>query len=119
MTKDSLTYADVKQRLMDIDTSETSNDTALVASKLFSNHKKGQKAKKNGSSSSSFFSKTCNWCKKHNRGRSERHTWNEFFQLPKMNEEKRDKEHSKEKKQILQSWHDPYLTHDLICRMSL
>jgi hypothetical protein len=49
-TKDSLSYADVKQRLMDIDTSDTQDDTALFTSKRSGNRKKGMQPK--GSSDS-------------------------------------------------------------------
>jgi len=45
MTNDSLSYADVKQRLMDIDTSETSDDTALFSSDPSDNQTKGKKSK--------------------------------------------------------------------------
>jgi len=86
-TKDSLSYADVKHRLMDIDTSETRDDTALYASKSSGNKKKSKKLKGNSDSSSPKL-KTCSWCKKHNPGKSEGHTWNECFRLQKLNKEK-------------------------------
>jgi len=93
---DSLSYADVKQRLMDIDTSEIEDNSALFVSKPSGNKKKGKKPTKSGntnnSSSSSFSSKTCTWCKKHNPGKSEGHTWNECFRLQKMNKEKKEKD---------------------------
>jgi len=85
-TKDSLTYADVKQRLMDIDTSDIDDNSALFVSKPSGNKKKGKKYTKSensNNSSSSFSSKTCTWCKKHNPGKSEGHTWNECFCLQK------------------------------------
>jgi len=95
-TKDSLSYDDVKQRLMDIDTSEIEENSALFASKHSGNKKKGNKPTKSGnsnnSSSSSFSSKTCTWCKKHNPGKCEGHTWNECFRLQKLNKEKKENE---------------------------
>jgi len=92
-TKDSLSYADVKQRLMDIDTSDIEDNLALYVSKPSGNKKKGKKSSKSGNSNnSSSFPKTCTWCKKHNPGKSEGHTWNECFRLQKMNKEKKEKE---------------------------
>jgi len=78
-TKDSLSYADVKQRLMDIDTSDNDDNSALFVSKPWGNKKRGKKSKSgnNNSSSSSSTSKKCTWCAKHNPGKSEGHTWNE------------------------------------------
>jgi hypothetical protein len=61
-TKDSLSYADVKQRLMDINTSDTQQDTALFTSKSSGNKKQGEKSQGN-SDSFSPKSKTCTWCK--------------------------------------------------------
>ena len=69
-TKDNLLYADVEQRLLDIDTSDSNNDTDLFTSKPSGNKKKGKKPKWNSDSSSSK-SKTCTWCRKHNPGKSE------------------------------------------------
>jgi hypothetical protein len=94
-TKDSLSYADVKQWLMDIDTSDTQDDAALFTSKPSGNKKKGKKPRGN-SDSSSPKSKTCTWCKKHNPGKSEGHTWNECFRLQKLNKEKKEKEQEKD-----------------------
>jgi len=93
-TKDSLSYADVKQRLMDIDTSEIEDNPALLVSKPPGNKKKGKKPSKlgNTNNSSSSSAKTCTWCKKHNPGKSEGHTWNECFCLQKINKEKKEKE---------------------------
>jgi len=92
-TKDSLSYADVKQRLMDIDNSDFEDNSALFVSKPSGNKKKVKKPSKwNNSSSSSSSPKTCTWCKKHNPGQSEGHTWNECFRLQKMNKEKKEKE---------------------------
>jgi len=95
-TKDSLSYADVKQRLMDIDTSDTQNDTALFTSKPSGNKKKRKKPIKGNSDSSSPKSKTCTWCKKHNPGKSEGHTCNECFRLQTLNKEKKEKEKDEE-----------------------
>jgi len=95
-TKDCLSYADVKQRLMDIDTYEIEDNSALCVSKPSGNKKNGKKSTKSGksnnSSSSSSSSKTCAWCKKHNPGKSEGHTWNECFRLQKMNQERKEEE---------------------------
>jgi len=93
-TKDSLSYADVKQLLMDIDTSEIEDNSALFVSKPSGNKKKGKKTSKSGNSknSSSSSPKTCTWCKKHNPGKSEGHTWNKCFRLQKMTKEKKEKE---------------------------
>jgi len=92
-TKDSLSYADGKQRLVDIDTTNIEDNSALFVSKPSGNKKKGKKPSKSGNSnsSSSSSSKTCTWCKKHNPGKSEGHTWNECFRLQKMNKEKKEK----------------------------
>jgi len=95
MTKDSMSYTDVKQRLIDINTSEPEDNTALYTSKPSGNKKKGKKPKGN-SDSSSPKSKTCTWCKKHNAGKSEEHTWNECFCLQKSNKEKKEKEKDEE-----------------------
>jgi len=88
-TKDSLLYADVKQRLMDIDTNEIEDTSALFVSKPSGNKKKGKKPSKSGHSnnSSSSSPKTCTWCKKHNPGKSEGHTWNECFRREKTNKQ--------------------------------
>jgi len=94
-TKDSLSYADVQQRLMDIDKSEIEDNSPLLVSKPSGNQKKGKKPSKSGNSNNSSCSssrKTCTWCKKHNPGKSEGHTWNECFRLQKMNKEKKEKE---------------------------
>jgi len=93
-TKDSLSYADVKQRLIDIDTSEIEDNFALFVSKPSGNEKKGKKPTKSGNTnnSSTSSSRTCTWCKKYNPGKSEGHTWNECFRLQKMNKEKKEKE---------------------------
>jgi len=94
-TKDSSSYADVKKRLMDIDTSEIDDNSALFVSKPSGNKKKGKKPTKSGNSnnfSSSSSSKSFTWCKKHNPGKSAGHTWNECFCLQKQNKEKKEKE---------------------------
>jgi len=93
-TKDSLSYADVKQRLIDIDSSETEDNSALVVSKPSGNKKKGKKPSKSGNSNNSSPSspKSCTCCQKHNPGKSEGHTWNEWFRLQTMNKEKKEKE---------------------------
>jgi len=90
--KDNLSYADVKQRLLDIDTSDSQDNTALFASEHWGNKMKGKKPRRNTDSSSPK-SNTCTWCKKHNPGPSEEHTWNECFRLLKVNTEKKEKEH--------------------------
>jgi len=95
-TKGSLSYAVVKQWLMDIDISEPEDNTALYTSKPSGNKKKGKKAKGN-SDSSSPKSTTCTWCKKHHPQKFERHTWNECFRLQKWNEKKKEKEKEKDK----------------------
>jgi len=59
-TTDSLSHADVKQPLMDIDTSEPEDNTALHHSKPSGNKLKGKKPKGN-SDSSSPKCKTCTW----------------------------------------------------------
>jgi len=97
MTKDSLSYADVKQQLMDIDTSESDDNTALFVSIPSGNKKKGTKS--SGKSSSDSFSpkyKTGTWCKKHNPGISEGYTWNECFRLQKSNQEMKEKQNDEE-----------------------
>jgi len=95
-TKDSLSYADVEQQLMDIDTFENDNNSAHFVSKTPDNKKKGKKSYKNPSSSSSL--KQCTWCSKHNHGLSEGHSWNECFCLQKMNKEQKENE-EKDKKE--------------------
>jgi len=92
-TKDSLSYADVKQRLMDIDTTEIDDNSAHFISRPSGNRRKGKKPTKSEQSnnSSSSSSKTCTWCKKHNPRKSKGHTWNECFRLQKMNKEKMEK----------------------------
>jgi len=64
-TKDSLSYAEVKQSIMDIDSSEIDHNFALFVSKPSGNKKKGKKDAKwgNTNNSSSSSSKTCTWCK--------------------------------------------------------
>jgi len=94
-TKDGLSYANVKQRLMDMDNSDSQDDTALFTSKPSGNKKKGKKPIWN-SDSSSPKGKTCTWCKKHNPGKSEGHTWNECFRLQKLNKGKKEKEKDEE-----------------------
>ena len=60
-TKDSLSYADIKQQLMDIDNSEIEENLALFVSKPSGNKKKVNKPTKSGSSnnSSSSSPKAC------------------------------------------------------------
>ena len=80
---------------MDIDTSEIEDNSALLVSKPSGNKKKGKKPTKSGNSnnsSSSSSSKTCTWCRKHDPGKSEGHTWNECFRLQMANKEKKEKE---------------------------
>ena len=52
-TKDSLSYAEVKQRLMDIHTSKIEDNSALFVSKPSGNKKKGKKTSKSGNSKNS------------------------------------------------------------------
>ena len=93
-TKDSLFYADIMQRLRDIDTSEIEDSSAFSDSKTSGHKKKVKKPTKSGNSnnSSSLSSKTCTLCKKHNPGKSEGHTWNECFRLQKMTKERKEEE---------------------------
>jgi hypothetical protein len=81
-TKDTLPYGDVKQRLMDIDTSEPEENTSLFSSKPSGNKKIGKKPNRN-SDSSSPKSKTCTWCKTHHPRKSKGHTWSEYIRLQK------------------------------------
>jgi len=63
-TKDGLSYADVKQRLMDINTTEIEDNSALFVSKPSGNLKNGKNRTKSGNtnnSSSASSSKTCTW----------------------------------------------------------
>jgi hypothetical protein len=94
-TKDSLSYADVKQQLMDINTSESSDNIALFASKPCGNKMMGKKSKGN-SDSSLPKSKTYTWCKQHNPGKSERHTWIECLRLQEGNKENKEKKKDEE-----------------------
>jgi len=94
-TKDSVSYADIKQQLIDMDTSKLEDNTALYASKPSGNMKKGKKPISN-SDSSSPMSRTWTWCKIHNWGKSKGHTWNECFPLQKLNKEKKEKETDEE-----------------------
>jgi len=48
-------------------------------------------------------SKTCTWCKKHNPGKSEGHTWNECLRLSKLNQEKQEKQINKEVNIIMET----------------
>jgi len=92
-TKDSLLYADIKQQLLDIDTSDHDHIPALCVSTPSGNKKKGKKPGKPANKSSSSSSmKTCTLCKKHNPGKSDGHTWNECFHLEKMNKKKKEKD---------------------------
>ena len=94
-TKASLSYVDVKQRLMDIDISEIEDNPALFVSKPSGDTNKGKKSTKSGNSnnsSSSSSSKTCTWCKKHSPGKSKRHTWDGCFRLQTMNMQEKEME---------------------------
>jgi len=92
-TKDSLSYTDVKRRLMDIDICKIEHSTAQYTSKPSGNKKKGKKPTGRSSSiSSSPKSKTFTWCNKHNPEKSEGRTWKECFRLQKLNKEKKEKE---------------------------
>jgi len=80
---------------MELDTSDIDENSALFVSKPSGNNKTGKtqtKPEYNNSSSSSSSSETCTWCKKHNPGNSQGHTWNECFRLNKMNKENKEKE---------------------------
>jgi len=91
--KDSLSYTYVQQRLMDIETSKSDDHTTRFPSNTPGNTQKGKKSSgKSSSDCSSPKSNACTCCTKHNPGRSEGHTWNEFFHLPKLNKEKKQKE---------------------------
>ena len=92
--KDSLPYADVKQQLMEINTSGIEDDSAFFVSKPSGNMKNGKKLAKlgNTNNSSSSSSKTCTCFKKHNPGKSKGHTSNECFHLQKINTEKEEKD---------------------------
>jgi len=82
---------------MDIDNSESDDNTALYTSKPSGNKKKAKKLiGKSSSDSSSLKSKTCTWWKKHNWGKSEGHTWNECFRLQKLNKEKNEEQKEKD-----------------------
>jgi len=94
-TKDSLSYTDLKQWLMDIETSDTPDDTVLFTSKPSGNKRKGKKPRGNSDSFSPKL-KTCTWCKKHNPGKSEGHTWNECFRVQELNKERKEKEKHEE-----------------------
>lgn len=96
-TNDSPTYVEVKQRLIDIDTSKEVDDSSQFVSKASGNEKTGKKLKlnhKSSSSSSAWASKVCTWCKMQNPRKSEGHVWNECFRLGKLNKQK--KEHEQE-----------------------
>jgi len=82
---------------MDIDNSESDNNTALSTSKLSGNRTKGKKSSGN-SSSDSFLTKckTCSWGKRHNSRESEGHTWYECFRLQALNKDKKAKEKEKD-----------------------
>jgi len=59
---------------MDIDRSETEDNSSLHTSTPSGNKKKGKKPVKENSSSSSTNPKTCTWYKKYIPGKSEGHT---------------------------------------------
>jgi hypothetical protein len=82
---------------VDIDTSESDDNTALFTSKS-SGNKKNRKnlSGKSSSDSSSPKSKICPWCKKYNPGKSEGHTWNECLCLQNLNKEKKETEKEKD-----------------------
>jgi hypothetical protein len=99
-TKDDLTFAEVKQRLHDIDVDTTSSsDTALSAITKGTGRGRDQTYNNNRSStSSSSKPKECTWCKKHYPGRALGHYWNDCFKLKEQNEQKR-KDKGKDKKE--------------------
>jgi len=62
MTKDILSYADVKQQLMYSDTPESDDDSAPFVSKPSGNKKKGKKPVKSGNDNCSASSSTSKVC---------------------------------------------------------
>jgi hypothetical protein len=85
-TKEDLTFAEVKQRLMDMSSNlEGSPETALNTTQ----NKGKQKNKKNKKTDKKTEVKDCTWCVKHNPGKSCGHSWNDCFCLKKHNEEKK------------------------------
>jgi hypothetical protein len=85
-TKEDLTFADVKKRLIDMSpTIQGTSETALNTVQQKGN-KKNKKTKKTDNKSEA---KDCTWCAKHNPGMSLGHTWNDCDRLKKHNEEKK------------------------------
>ena len=95
-TKDDFTFAEVKQRLLDLDhevlESSSSDQVALAA---FEQKRKGKApAKASNNFNSGTKTKECTWCKKHHPGRHQGHYWSECLKLKKHQEEKKGKAHS-------------------------
>jgi len=89
-TKDDFTFAEVKQRLLDLDHDQpgTRSQQALATT----NYRKPKRSfKPVPVRSSNEKLKDCTWCSKHHPGRSRGHTWNECFKLKAHNERKGNK----------------------------
>jgi hypothetical protein len=95
-TKDDLTFADVKKRLIDMfPTIQGSSETALNTFQQIGNKKINKNKKTDKKSDIKDFT----WCAKHNPGRSTSHTWNRCYRLKKHNEEKKKESKDAPKKE--------------------
>jgi len=89
-TKDDFTFAEVKQRLLDLDLGQpgTKTQQALVTT----DHRKPKRSPRPVPLPSSAEKlKDCTWCSKHHPGRSHGHMWNKCFKLKAHNEKKGNK----------------------------
>ena len=78
-TKDNMTYSQVKQRLLDLGSNNSSSDLALSTTKMKGKGKAASSSSKNKSSSNKSSSSdqlVCTWCSKHSPGTKVGHTWN-------------------------------------------
>ena len=88
--KDDFTFAEVKQRLLDLDhdQSSTKSQHALATADYRKPKRSPRPAPVRGPTEKP---KDCTWCSQHHPGRSRGHTWNECFKLKAHNEKKGNK----------------------------
>lgn len=97
-TKDQLTFAEVKQRLLDLDHDQKDSSSASQTALTTSQPRRSNNKKKSSSSSNpSNKTKECTWCAKHSPGSQLGHTWNQCFKLKKYNEEQKENGKGKRK----------------------
>ncbi|RPB06507.1 hypothetical protein P167DRAFT_550474 [Morchella conica CCBAS932] len=103
-TKDNFTFAEVKQRLLDLDHEQPSSSvSSSPQTALLTTQRRNARSPRQSSSPSSQSAsrqqkpKECTWCVKHNLGKHLGHTWSQCFKLKKHQEEQKSSDKGKER----------------------